>query len=320
MRRIKVEGRDAVYHGMSRVVGRQYLLGALEKDVFVRMLWKQAAFCGVEVLTYCVMSNHFHLLLRIPHVQEVCDEEMLQRVEALYGRAHFLPRALREHWGRHGRLPERERSALRARMGDISFFMKELKQRFSRWYNHRHQREGALWSQRYRSVLLEDKPGCLRTLAAYIDLNPLRAGLVPDPRSYRWCGYALACAGDKKARSGLLHALGTASWKEGAAEYRLYLFQRGSSPTKQGQAAIREETLRQVHETGGRISLAQSLRLRIRHVTDGCILGSREFVEDRFREFRDRFGPRRTSGARPLRLLPWQGICSARDLQVRALE
>ena len=63
--------------------------------------------------------------------------------------------------------------------------MKELKERFSRWFNKRHGRRGMLWQDRYRSVLVEDGDA-LRTMAAYIDLNPVRAGLIDDPKDYRW--------------------------------------------------------------------------------------------------------------------------------------
>ncbi|MBP7947634.1 MAG: transposase, partial [Verrucomicrobia bacterium] len=60
MARIKISGRGAVYHCMSRVVGGQRLLGPLEKEKLREMLWQQAAFSGVEIITYCLMSNHIH--------------------------------------------------------------------------------------------------------------------------------------------------------------------------------------------------------------------------------------------------------------------
>jgi len=59
LKRIKVEGVDANYHAMSRVVGGERLFGDREKEVLRKMLWQVADFCGVEILTYCVMSNHF---------------------------------------------------------------------------------------------------------------------------------------------------------------------------------------------------------------------------------------------------------------------
>jgi putative transposase len=49
---------------MSRIVGGQMLLRDREKEVLRKMLWQVADFCGVEVLAYCIMTNHFHLLVR----------------------------------------------------------------------------------------------------------------------------------------------------------------------------------------------------------------------------------------------------------------
>ena len=75
--------------------------------------------------------------------------------------------------------------------------MKELKERFSRWFNKRHGRRWTLWQERYRSILVEDGEA-LRTISAYLYLNPVRAGLVDDPKDYRWCGYTEAMGGSKR--------------------------------------------------------------------------------------------------------------------------
>ena len=49
-----------------------------------KMLWQVAALCGAEILTYCVMSNHFHVLERFPDQQEVSDAELMRRYKILY--------------------------------------------------------------------------------------------------------------------------------------------------------------------------------------------------------------------------------------------
>ncbi len=69
MARIKVYGRSAVYHCMSRVVAGQALLDDLGKEQLVKILFSLATFCGIEVITYCMMSNHFHILVRVPEQQ-----------------------------------------------------------------------------------------------------------------------------------------------------------------------------------------------------------------------------------------------------------
>jgi REP element-mobilizing transposase RayT len=194
---------------MSRIVGGQMLLGDREKEVLRKMLWRVADFSGVEVLTYSIMSNHFHVLVRVPEKDRaVSDAELLRRFKVLYPKptryqtASFarLESALRE--GTEDAVSVR--AQLLARMHDLSEFMKTLKQRFSIWYNRNHDnRLGTLWMDRFKSVLVEGEGNPLQTMAAYIDLNPVRAGLVEDPKDYRWCGYAEAVAGNLKAQRGL---------------------------------------------------------------------------------------------------------------------
>ena len=70
---MKVRGRDAVYHCMTRTVNGELLFKDREKEVLRKMLWQVADFCGVEILTYCIMSNLFHVLLQVPDGGAVSD-------------------------------------------------------------------------------------------------------------------------------------------------------------------------------------------------------------------------------------------------------
>ena len=106
---------------------------------------------------------------------------------------------------------EELRERVLARMWDMSAFMKLLKQRFTQWYNRRQGRKGTLWEERFKSVLVDGAGDVLATMAAYIDLNPVRAGLVEDPKDYRWCGYAEAVAGGRAARAGIQLVMRAAS-------------------------------------------------------------------------------------------------------------
>lgn len=216
--RIKLPHRNVVYHCVSRIVGRQNLLNDSGKEFMVHLLWKMAGFCGLEVITYCFMSNHFHILIRIPKQAEVSDLQLLDRLAGLYGKKGVLTTLARESMTQLGHIDDYVRTRILARMGDISEFMKEFKQRFSRWYNRQHNREGTLWSERFRSVLVEDQPTVVEAVAAYIDLNPVRAGLVEDPKDYRFCGYAAALTGNKLARKGLMSIQGEPSRRAQAFE------------------------------------------------------------------------------------------------------
>jgi REP element-mobilizing transposase RayT len=69
----------------------QYLMDEAAKQLFMRMLRKQAVCCGVEVLNYCVMGNHFHLLVSVLEKVEISDAELLRRYRALYDIEHCPP-------------------------------------------------------------------------------------------------------------------------------------------------------------------------------------------------------------------------------------
>jgi hypothetical protein len=159
-------------------------------------------------------------------------------------------------------------------MWDVSFFMKGLKQRFSGWHNHRKWRKGTLWEERCKSVLVQ-RGRALVTMATYIDLNPVRAGLVDDPKEYRWCGYAAATAGKRKARSGLKTAMTT--WAHGEIgeaasmeKYREQLFgvgeQKKEGSNGQGvKRGISHERVEEVLAKKGRLSRWEMLRCRVRY-------------------------------------------------------
>jgi len=118
--RIKLPGKRVLFHCISQVVGGQKLLDDLSKETLVGMLWKLAGFCGLEVITYCVMSNHFHILVRVPEPPVLTDD---QRLEGLYG-ANGAPTLLaRQAVAERGQIDADIRQGLIERMGDVSVFM-----------------------------------------------------------------------------------------------------------------------------------------------------------------------------------------------------
>ncbi|MCC5808038.1 MAG: transposase, partial [Opitutales bacterium] len=178
-------GCDGYYHVVSRINGRARLLTDTRREAFRELLGRVAGFCGVEVLTYCFMENHFHLLVRVPgEIGEIDDAELLRRAGLLYGAPASRRRQPLTLAGIRGALERgtaEEREAMRAlllgRMGSLPMFVKILKQRFSLRYNREHGRLGTLWEGPFRSVLVEPTRRALSVVGAYIDLNPVRAGL-----------------------------------------------------------------------------------------------------------------------------------------------
>ena len=303
--RIKAQGLG-FYHCISRSVEGRVIFpncnGASEEgEKFTQLMCKLERFCGVRVLGFVLMSTHYHIVCEVPEPVELSDAELLSRIEALYGTARRaeVERQL-QCWTDEVGAPEEAqkiRERFLRRMFDLSTFQKELKGGFAQWYNKRHHRFGALWAERFTSVLIQGGQA-LATVAAYVDLNPVRAGLCADPKDYRYCGYAEAIAEEcSPRRAGIRTAIGlseSASWAEVASEYRKLLFQRGLHTENEKRAGFDLQTVeRVVEQEGGQLSLTETLRCRIRYFSAGVILGSKVFIEHIFEHWKERFGYKR---------------------------
>ena len=225
--RLKNEG-EGFYHVTSRCVDRSFRFADADKTRIVDQMKRMGRFCGVEINTYTVMSNHFHILLHVLAPKELTDDELVGRISALYGTRKAED--LRCTWtllrkaGNQSSLEQLEasRQTYLRRMGDLSIYMQELKQWISRVYNKEHNRKGTLWEERFWSCLLEDSAETLTSVASYIDRNAVRAGIVERPEDYRWCGYAEAHAGHAVAQrllASLFRKSEEMAWEETRERY-----------------------------------------------------------------------------------------------------
>jgi REP element-mobilizing transposase RayT len=320
--RRRILGKGALesytYHVMSRTCGGEVLFDDVEKEALRRLLWKMAEFSGVRLVTYCIMGNHFHALVEVPKREiwlerfagDGGEERLYAHLRTLYSREFVgLLKQEMEELRKLGMdtLALAKLESIKKRFCDLSIFVKEVKERYSRWFNKRHERKGTLWMDRYKSVMVEGKGEPLHTMAAYIDLNPVRAGLVEDPKDYRWCGYAEAVSGSRRAQRGLskVTAKPVDRWEQsgGAEAYRCLLFANGveirdAQNRKVVRRGVTADEARQVLKEKGKLSTAEMVRLRVRYFSDGLVLGSKEFVESVFTENREKFGPKRRDGAR----------------------
>ena len=243
-RRLKHVG-SCVYHLTSRVVQKRRLLLDVQREVWVRSLEKAAVFSGVEVITYCVLENHFHILVRIDPAAKCCgDGELVRRYRELYGSDRASWSGLDAQELEHALVEGPEdvaqalRERLRRRMGDVSEFMRTLRQRYVKWFNRRYDTVGTLWAERFGSVLVEDSPWVVALVAAYIDLNPVRAGLAKLPEDYRWSGYSRALAGHAGLRRQYVRCFPTAANERRAlAQYRLLMLGKGAAAKADGSGA-----------------------------------------------------------------------------------
>ena len=319
--KINAESEEGVYHCISRTVNGEFLFGDEDREVLRRQIWKVADYCGVEVLSYAILSNHFHLLVRVPVKEPVDDGELLRRYERMYpqptkyqvARLEVIKAELESNGPEAQRWRERQ---LRL-MGDVSIFMKLLKMRYSIWYNRRHDRFGTLWSERFKSLLVETGRA-LQTAAAYIDLNCVRAGLAEDPKDYRFCGYAEAVAGNRTARKGIESVMGE-PWGEASKGYRQILFGTGADPAHPG-GLISRQAAAAVIRNGGELSLAEVLRCRIRYFTDGAVFGSHSYVSRQLNAHYLRCGAKRLAEPKPLPGIPgWTGLTIMRSCRSSAI-
>ena len=193
------------YHLIARVTNREFLLETDgKKSRFINFLYRSLDFSGVELGTYAIMDNHVHLFVRVPEARELDDAEILRRISVLNGenRAKTV-RERWESWQESGQeiCYKADRARYLRRMYDVSQFMKTLKELFTMWYNRTYRHVGTLWTDRFKSVLVEDGDYAKR-VHVYIEANPVRAGIVDTPTDYCWSGIGAAKRGDPVAKQG----------------------------------------------------------------------------------------------------------------------
>ena len=210
--RIIALGRG-IYHLIDRITAKEFFLIDGEKDVLHEIILDTSGFDKINVLTMCIMDNHLHLLVEVPEWKMVTDEELIESIKILYRRkerAKKLARVLEklERLEEDGDFAgaEKLRQSYRDRMYNLADFMKTVKEDYAESFNRRYQRLGPFWAGRFKSILLNNKPGLLLLIAMYIDLNPVRAsmkGIGNEPARFGWSGIGLSVRHDRDAVKGL---------------------------------------------------------------------------------------------------------------------
>jgi putative transposase len=171
----------AYYHCISRCVRRAYLCGSDDhsgknfdhrKAWLVERLKKLSSIFAIDVAAFAVLSNHFHVVLRVDKERaESWDEDEVVR---RFGKLFSGSKAQLEGLSKKAR---DERVALwRARLWDLSWMMRGLNEYIARRANNEDGCAGRFWEGRFKSQALLDERGLL-TCMAYVDLNPVRAGV-----------------------------------------------------------------------------------------------------------------------------------------------
>ena len=234
---------SAHYHIFTHIADELPYLLPSEKEHLLRLLRRLTSLFNLSLLAYAIMGNHIHLVVKTHPEDQLTDQEALRRALALYSNPAVVLSRPSSYW--------------RSRLSDISFFAKELFQRFAQWRNLRLGRRGHGFRDRFRSVLLEGERAALAA-CVYVDLNPARAGLSRSAERYRWTSYAARRAG-------------AAGWLLDMKELGLSLADYGEVLDAVGRM-----------QREGKASLSEEERARLLHIVSyrgqGLVYGAEEFV------------------------------------------
>ncbi|MCC5840198.1 MAG: hypothetical protein JJT96_08745, partial [Opitutales bacterium] len=142
---------------------------------------------------------------------------------------------------------------------------------------------GTFWAERFRSVIVEADTEAQRMVAAYIDLNPVRAGLVEDAGGYGFSGFGEACAGGSAARRGIARIEGKMTWATKWHErYRARLCSRmgpGMRPLRGVQKSAAAGATKEKEMAGAGPAEESGLLSKIRAFSESWVVGSVGWVE-----------------------------------------
>jgi REP element-mobilizing transposase RayT len=291
--RMIIKDEPAVYHVMSRTALDGFVLGDVEKEYLVELIKKLSQVYFAEVLGFCIMGNHFHLLVRMHQDEEYTDEEIRERFKLYYGMKDSEEEL---HIG--------DILKLRKKWSSLSEYMREIKQGFSRFYNKRHKRKGFFWSDRFKSVIVDNGETLINCLA-YIDLNPIRAGFVDKPEDYRWSsiGYHVQ-TNNKDSFLSLDFGLAEFGVKSKSARlnyYLKFLYEKGNI-----------KDLKKERERNFELSNMDRFLFRTRYFTDSGIIGSKAFVDRTYQDFKDHFSSKHEK--KPKIIHGLEGVYSLKSL------
>jgi len=263
-----------VYHVISRTALQGLPIQDKDNDYLLSLINRLSKLYFVDVLGFALMGNHFHLVVRMYPESDITDQEIKRRLEKYYGD--------------NLKVGEVRIADYRKRLTDLGAYVKDIKQGFTRYFNKKHDRRGFFWDGRFKSMIVQDGKS-LVNLLAYVDLNPVRAGIVKKPEDYRWCslGYHVQTGN----RYSLLSVdFGMQEWDEFdpmeiVRKYRQFVYETGAVDAGKGMV-MAPKVVDKARQKGYRISRADRFRYRCRYFTDAGVIGGKAFVQDTFDRFK----------------------------------
>ena len=181
------------YHCISRCVRRAFLCGRDKftqksfdhrKQWLVSRLAELADIFAIEICAYAVMSNHYHLVLRVDaeRAKNWSVQEVALRWSRLYNNAIAKKAANGESLNSEEKTNIKTAIPIwRERLNDISWFMRSINEPLARTANEEDECKGRFWEGRFKCQALIDDAALL-TCLTYVDLNPIRAGIANTPQ------------------------------------------------------------------------------------------------------------------------------------------
>lgn len=202
------------YHCINRCVRRAFLCGIDKpsgknydhrKPLIIERIKSLTNAFSIDVCAYAIMSNHYHLVLKVnrQQSQQWTSHEVVERWRML-----FKSGALVDRWYNLEPLGAAEHALVKAqieiwrtRLYDIAWFMRCLNEHVARLANAEDHCSGRFWEGRYKSVALLNEAALL-TCLAYVDLNPIRAGMcnTPEASDYTSIQARIKCMQESSSR------------------------------------------------------------------------------------------------------------------------
>ena len=282
-----ISGQAGSLHIISRTARNDVMFNDDEKEYLMELIQRFASGFYVDIHAFCVMGTHFHILAssRELEAKKAENEELYRRYQAIFGKDAEPPAGSYQTDG--GIIPDEDGGVerLRQRLGSISTFVQELKQTFTKWYNNKHGRKGYLWNDRFKGVIV-GKGEAQLAFSAYIDLNPVRAGIVEQPEDYRWCSLGLRVRNPGRSQKLLGQFLESVLENNENVEngendplswYREFVYLSGGIE-KEGKGMISGELVNDVKACHGKLGIGDSFRYRVKNISEGIAIGSFSFI------------------------------------------
>ncbi len=267
------------------------------------MIKQISAVYFAEVIGFCLMGTHFHLLIRMHPGEAYSDNEIKRRFKIYY-------KGKKDRELADGQIP-----LLREKWATLSEYVKEIKQNFSRFYNRLHHGKGFFWSERFKSVIVDNGETLINCLA-YIDLNPVRAGIAEKPEDYRWCslGYHVQRNNNDNFLSldlGL-REFGVKTEAERLRIYRRFIHGKGSLDAGRLESLGAGKRKKNKQADDFEIGSIENYKYRSRYFTDIGILGTKSFIARHYQIFTHLFSSKHEK--RPKTIQGMDGIYSLKRL------